>query len=120
MRLLVVDDNEDITDMIRYYCIKGNIECEVTNNGIEALDKLRHEQFDLVLLDLAMPTFSGVDVIRTLKKDGLLESMNIAIITASPDKTILEEVKNCGIKTILRKPCSVDELTDLITKYRDS
>lgn len=43
----------------------------------------------------------------------------IAIITASSDKMILEEMKDSGVKTILRKPRSVDELTDLINKYRD-
>ena len=65
-----------------------------------------------------MPDFSGIDVVKSLKKDGLVESRNIVIFTASSDQMILEEVRNSGVKDIFKKPCSVDDLTDLIEKYR--
>jgi two-component system, OmpR family, response regulator len=55
------------------------------NDGQKGLDCIRNEKFDLVLLDLAMPEFSGIDVIKSLKEEGAIESKNIDIFTASSD-----------------------------------
>jgi DNA-binding response OmpR family regulator len=119
MRLLVVDDNHEITEAITFYCgAKKNIDCHVINDGQKGLESIRNEKFDLILLDLAMPEFSGWDVIKSLKQDRIIESKNIVIFTASSDQTILNEMRNSGIKEIFKKPCSLDELTEVIEKYR--
>jgi len=97
---------------------RKDIVCQVTNTGHEGLDRIRAENFDLILLDLAMPDFSGFDVIKSLKQDGLLESKNIVIFTASSNQDLLYEVRNSGVKEIFKKPFSLDQLIALIEKYR--
>ena len=62
----------------------------------------RKEDFDLILLDLAMPDFSGTDVIKSLKQGGLIDLNNIVIFTASSDRTIMDKIKDSGIKEILK------------------
>ena len=100
------------------YCgSKKDIECKVINGGREGLETIRKEKFDLVLLDLAMPEFSGKDVIRSLTKDQLVQK-NIVIFTASSDPVVLEQMKGSGIKEIFKKPFSLEQLTELIEKYR--
>jgi CheY-like chemotaxis protein len=89
-------------------------------NFFQGLEHVRNENYDLILLDLAMPEFSGHDVIRSLKEDGGLESRNIVVFTASSNRTLLDELKNMGIKEVFRKPCSLNELAELIEKYRRS
>ena len=74
--------------------------------------------FDLILLDLAMPEFSGLDVIKSLKNENLLERRNIVVFTASSDPKVLEETERSGVKAIFKKPFSLDDLTSLIEKYR--
>lgn len=59
------------------------IECEVINDGPQGLEKIRNGKFDLVLLDIAMPKFTGWDILQSLKNDGLVESKNIVIFTTS-------------------------------------
>lgn len=113
-----MDDNKDITEAISFYCQSEDIGYKVVNQGKKALDSIRHEQFDLILLDLAMPEFSGLDVIKSLKEEGVLESSNIVVFTASSDRTILDKIKDGGIKEIFKKPCSLDDLIKLIEKYR--
>ncbi len=81
------------------------------------MDAISNGDFDLILLDLAMPEVSGLDVIKSLKKENLLEQRNIVVFTASSDQKILEEIGNSGVKGILKKPCSVDDLTALIEKF---
>jgi len=118
LKLLVVDDNEEITEGIKYYLSTDQtIDCEVTNDGPQGLERIRNDKFDLILLDLAMPDFSGFDVVKSLKQDGLLESKNIVIFTASTDQKPFDEMKKAGIKDIFKKPFSINDLTALIKKY---
>ena len=61
MKLLAVDDNKDITEVLMVYCDSNSLDCTVVNVGIEGLDIIRNNSnFDLILLDLAMPVFSGI------------------------------------------------------------
>ena len=118
LRILLVDDNEEITDVISFYCESKDIDCQVVNDGREGLERIRNHKFDLILLDLAMPEFSGSDVIQTLKDDGVLEANKVVIFTASSNRSLLEELKKAGIKEVFKKPCSLTDLQALIEKYR--
>ena len=61
MKLLAVDDNKDITEVLMVYCDSNSLDGTVVNVGIEGLDIIRNNSnFDLILLDLAMPVFSGI------------------------------------------------------------
>jgi two-component system, OmpR family, response regulator len=118
MKVLVIDDNHDITEVLSFYFEHENIDYELINNGKEGLKAIREHNFDLILLDMAMPGFSGIEVIRSLKKNGIFESRNIVIFTASSDPKIREELGASGAKMIFKKPCSLDDLKALIEKYR--
>ena len=118
MRILLVDDNKDITEIISFYCQSEDIDCNVINQGKKVLDSIRHQKFDLILLDVAMPELSGLDVIKSLKEYRVIESRNIVIFTASSDQTVLDEIKNNGIKEIFQKPFSLNDFIKLIEKYR--
>jgi CheY-like chemotaxis protein len=119
MKLLVIDDNHDITDVVRFYCDSKGLDCTVINDGNDGLNLIReNDDFDLILLDLAMPDFTGLDVINSLKKENLLDQKKIIVFTASSDPKVMEEIRNSGVKGILKKPCSVDDLTALIDKFR--
>jgi DNA-binding response OmpR family regulator len=118
LRLLLIDDNEEITEVVSFYCESNNIECDVIHEGKKGLDSIQDEKYDLILLDLAMPEYSGLDLINSLKEEGSIESRNIVIFTASSNRRLLDEIKNSGIKEILKKPCSLNDLVTLIEKYR--
>ena len=119
MKLLVVDDSKDITDVLMVYCESKGVECTVVNAGNDGLEVIRNNSnFDLILLDLAMPEFSGLDVIKSLKNENLLERRNIVVFTASSDRKVFEETERSGVKAIFKKPFSVDDLTALIDNFR--
>lgn len=118
MRVLLVDDNTEIREVLSLYFEHENIDYELIDNGTEGLEYIRKNHFDLILLDLAMPQFSGVDVIQTLKNEGIFESRNIVIFTASSDSKLLEKLRNNGAKEIFKKPCSLNDLKALIERYR--
>ena len=119
LRILVVDDTKDMTDAITVYCdTEKDIDCQVNSNGQEALERIRNENFDLILLDLSIPEFSGWDILKSLKEDGLLESKNIVIFTATSDQPMLKDIRDLGVKEVFKKPFSLDDLIKLIEKYR--
>ena len=109
----------DMTDAITLYCdTEKDLDCHVINNGQEALERIRKEKFDLILLDLSIPEFSGWDVLKSLKQDGLVESKNIVIFTSSSDQPMLKDIRDIGLKEVFKKPFSLDDLIKLIEKYR--
>ena len=122
MNLLVIDDNKDLTEAIYDSLDSSEIECKMINDGKAGLDEILNERgkYNLILLDIAMPNFSGMDILRKLKNEDLLRSENIIIFTASSitDRDIDDFVAS-GAKGVLKKPVSLDDLTELIEKYRN-
>jgi DNA-binding response OmpR family regulator len=119
LRILVVEDSVEISEALSFFCgARKDIECEVVNTGQEGLDRIQAENFDLILLDLAMPHFSGMDVLLSFKLDGLIKSRNIVIFTASSNQDLLNEIRDIGVKEIFKKPFSLDDLIKLIERYR--
>ena len=118
MKILVIDDSQEIAEALKFWLENEGVTVEVITEGSTGLDVIRNRQFDLILLDVAMPDFTGLDVIDSLKNEGLFESKNIIIFTASSDKNLFERLKNSGVKGILKKPSSLQELEELLDKYR--
>ena len=114
-----MEDNLEISEVMTVYCgFKKDIDCKVVNSGQEGLERIRNDKFDLILLDVAMPDFSGKDVIESLKRDELIDSTNIVIFTASSNQRLFDEMKNSGVKEVFKKPCLIDDLAEVIEKYR--
>jgi CheY-like chemotaxis protein len=94
-----------MTDAITLYCdTKIDLDCHVINNGQEAVERIQKKNFDLILLDSSIPEFSGLDVVKSLKQDGLVESKNILILTASSDQSMLKAISDIGFKELFKKP----------------
>ena len=118
MKILIIDDNEDITKMLsKYMTIKGH-SCSVANDGRNGLNLIEKEIFDVVILDIAMPEFSGNDIIDKLYKNGKIKNQNIVTLTASSISYDNESIlKSKGIKLCLKKPISPKVLLDHIQQF---
>lgn len=84
-------------------------------DGRKGLELIKQNMYDVVLLDLGMPEFSGFDVLDALKKEKLMNKQKIIILTASSiqDKEINELIKE-GVHSYLRKPLDIDVLVEKI------
>jgi CheY-like chemotaxis protein len=119
MHFLLVDDNKEITKiMSKYFTKKGHL-CTVANDGRNALEILQGQKFDVTLLDLAMPEFSGRDVVMHLKNNGEIKDHNIVCLTASsPSGEYEDELRVMGVKAILKKPIDPDVLLDFMNQFQ--
>ena len=115
LKILVIDDNRNILDVLKQVLEIEGHECIVASSGRNGLTMMRQQKFDAVFLDLAMPEFSGMDVIDSLEKSGEIKEQKIIVLTASVISDGLEDdlVKK-GARVLLRKPVSVDEIKGVL------
>ncbi len=114
-KYLIVDDNDSIAKMLTEIIEIEGHEAVKTNDGRNALTLIESQKFDGILLDIAMPEFSGLDVIDKLEKSGKLKENKVIILTASTlSDTKMDEMKERGVFSILRKPVDVDVLMKLL------
>ena len=115
MNLLLIEDNHDISDMISQYLRLKRYDCMVVNNGKDGLNQILAKNYDVVILDLAIPEFSGYDVIESLEKMGKLKEQKIIVLTAySITETKMKELEKRGVYLCIRKPVHLNELIKVI------
>lgn len=101
----------------KYMTIKGHT-CSVSNDGRNGLNMITSNQYDVVLLDLAMPEFSGMDVVDALVRNSMIQKLNIVALTASSVSQEKEEIlKKKGVLTILKKPIDPDDLLAYLFQF---
>ena len=114
LHFLVVDDSEDIRDVFCRLVQRAGHRASIARDGLEALDSLQRESFDVMLLDLSMPRMNGVEVVRWLRDNpAVAPDMRIVVVSAwtGENRGVLQEL---GIDTVVQKPLRIEQLTDLI------
>jgi len=115
MKILGIDDNQDLLDLCEIALSSEDHEYIGVNSGKEGIQALKDEKFDVVLLDLSMPDFSGVDVVDALVEAGIMNKQKVVIFTASSATEkeygpLLEK----GAHSIVKKPLDVDVLIETV------
>ena len=117
MKILGIDDNQDLLDLCNVVLSHEGHEYLGVTTGKEGLKKIREEKFDVVLLDLSMPDFTGKDVIYALLKDGIMNKQKVVIFTAtSPTKKDVDQYFEKGAHSVLEKPVEADTLSEFVHK----
>ena len=106
-RILVVDDEPKITQLVRDYLESAGFGVVTAGDGREALMRAQTERPDLVILDLGLPQLDGLDVTRSLRRDG---DLPIIILTARDDETDRVIGLELGADDYVTKPFSPREL----------
>ena len=117
MKVLIVDDNQDITGLLSKFLKAKGFDNVVTNDPRDGLERIKEEKYDVVLLDISMPEFSGIDIIQTLERDKILKDQKIVIFSATAFTTtqINDLLKKDGVQGCLKKPIQLNELLTAIT-----
>ncbi len=105
-RLLVVDDEEDILELLRYNLERDGYSVVTALSGEEAVDRARADAPDLILLDLMLPGMNGLDVCRILSRDERTQSIPIIILTARAEEADIVAGLELGADDYISKPFS--------------
>ncbi|PZC48676.1 MAG: two-component system, OmpR family, response regulator [Chloroflexi bacterium] len=112
--ILVVDDEVNLVDAIRYVLIKEGFQVETASNGLEAVEVARRIRPELVLLDLMLPDLSGFEVCRRIRRDS---SVPIIMLTARDDEVDKVAGLEMGADDYVTKPFSMRELVARIRAH---
>ncbi|HBA62018.1 MAG TPA: hypothetical protein DCZ92_14630 [Elusimicrobia bacterium] len=114
-RILIVDDDESVWDMLYYIVRKEGFGVEKAADGAEAIEKARLLQPALIILDLMLPKFGGFEVLRELQAEGTRDIPIILVSGRRMDQTTLEMMRREGnVKEFLEKPVKPRVLTALL------
>ena len=106
-KILVVDDDVNICELLRLYLTKEGYQVTIANDGEEGLDKFNQVKPDMVLLDVMMPRMDGLEVCRRIRKLG---NTPVMMLTAKGQKSDRITGFNAGADDYLPKPFDPDEL----------
>jgi CheY-like chemotaxis protein len=121
VRILIIDDSHEIVELFVKVLTTVGHEVVSSYNGREGLEKIESGRFDLVFLDIAMPDFSGLDVIDGLVQSDKIRQSAVVLFTASSitDTEVAELVRK-GVHSCLRKPVRMEALFEKIEEVSRS
>ncbi len=108
--ILIVDDNAQNVELLAAFLESLPVTIVTASDGVEALEKVREHNPDLILLDIMMPRMSGFQVCRKLKQDPATRDIQILIVTALNELGDIEQATECGTDDFVSKPVNKFEL----------
>jgi CheY-like chemotaxis protein len=110
MKLLVVDDYPEIVEILSFVMELSGYVVDEACDGIEAIERLQNNSYDVVITDAEMPRMGGVEVCKFLKS----QFPNIYVIGISGCVRALKELKNAGADICFSKPFTISEVEEAI------
>jgi two-component system phosphate regulon response regulator PhoB len=110
-RILVVDDEPDITALVAYHLARAGYRVSTAASGTEALHSARETPPDVIVLDLMLPGHSGYDVLTDLRRDPTTRDIGVILLTARREEVDRIRGLELGADDYLTKPFSPQELT---------
>ena len=106
--VLIVDDEKDFLDTLSKRLTKRKLHVVCASSGAEALEKLAHEEIDVVILDVRMPHMNGIETLGEIKK--LNPSPEVIMLTGHADLDVAVHGMELRALDYLMKPADIDEL----------
>ncbi|NCN10574.1 MAG: response regulator transcription factor [Leptospira sp.] len=108
VKVLVVDDEEDIADLIKVNLESEGYQIEVSHNGLDVLPRIEKNQPELIILDLMLPGIGGMDLCKKIKEK---YKIPVIMVTAKTSETDVVLGLELGADDYIKKPFSTRELT---------
>ncbi len=117
-RMLIIHDQKETTTMLSKFFDSHGLQTTVTNDPWEGFLYIQKEKFDVILLDMYMPGFSGLQIIKLLATDEILQDQNIFMLPApfGHNNHVMDLLNRDGINGCLEKSMDLDEILQTVTK----
>ena len=116
-RILIVDDDADILELLKFTLESTHFECETALSATEGLERALQFKPNLILLDLMLPEMSGFGFMRELKNNSQYGPIPVVVLTSLADEEIATEVMDLGAVGYLSKSCDKKELISMVNEY---
>ena len=121
VKVLLAEDNRINQILIQKVLSKYNFDCVVVDNGKLAVEAVKHENFDIVLMDIMMPIMDGYEASSNIRNldDTIKKNIPIVALTAVVTGSVIEACSSVGIDKYLSKPFESEELYNVIMELVD-
>ena len=113
-KILIVDDEPNIVMALEYTFKKNNFEVFIARDGHEALDILKKQLPDVIILDVMMPMVDGYATLEQIKKDESLQHCKVIFLSAKNKEKDIETGLSLGANLYVTKPFSIKKLVDQV------
>lgn len=115
-RILVVDDDEDVRDLVAIILRGAGYDVEAAGNGAEALRRLEQQGYDLVVSDLQMPELDGPNLYLEVTRRWPSGHPQVLFVSGFADTSAYEGFLNVATVPVLFKPFTVDDLRETVSR----
>lgn len=119
-KIVIAEDEPDIRDLVTFTLQFAGHQVVPTANGAEAVEAVKREHPDIVLMDVRMPKMSGYEACRTLKADPETAPIPVVFLSAKGQESEVKEGLAAGAIAYILKPFSPDELINRVQEILQS
>jgi len=117
-RILVVDDNEMNLKVAQNLLGLFGIDADLSGSGADAIERVKKESYHIILLDHMMPHMDGIETLRKMRSEGILDAeTKVIALTANAINGAREEYLRSGFDDYISKPIAVEALEDILRKW---
>lgn len=117
IKVLLAEDNPNNQRLVEFLFETIDIKCTIANNGKEVLEKLQHESFDLVLMDMEMPVMDGITATRAIRAENRYDDLPIVAMTANSSTEDRDRCLEAGMNSFVAKPIEINRLIEVMNEF---
>lgn len=116
-KILVVEDDEYLLDAYKTELEANQFSVDIARDGTEALEYLKNKKPDLIIVDLIMPKMGGIELLKELSKQNLLQTIPVIVATNVENEESKEEIFALGVKDyFIKSDISLDKFSEICRK----
>lgn len=115
-KIIIIDDESYVVESLKRIFIKEGYDTFGATDPMEGIVEVRKSRPDLIIIDLKMPSMSGFDIVKEIKKDKILEKIPVIVLTGSQDYQSIIKLRKSGVIDYIVKPYYRDDLVNRIKK----
>lgn len=118
-KVLVVDDEPEILELLQYNFNKKGLEVAIARNGQEGLEMIQQDPPQIIVLDIMMPVMNGIEMCRQLRQHEQFRNIPILFLSATNDDMLILSAMSAGGNHFVSKPIRLNLLFELVSNLYD-
>lgn len=118
-RILIVEDEPNIVESLSFILRRAGFEIDTATDGAQALDRVRRQPFEVLVLDIMLPGMNGLDVLKAIRSDQALSSLPVIVLTAKGQTNDRRMAETIGASAFITKPFSNADVVECVCRLAE-